>query len=486
MLDKPSYHLADQIVTLLAKQNLYITPIEGTPVSALSDETPYLTNLELNQQKLPSELDKIAEGVIRATMSSKSAGINDHDDVKAHWVDVIKRSLRQNRLLARTVALPIVDEIVERVSAYVDTANEAELDRISLVQYRVADLWSNHMLSSITKNWEGGKGADHPHKLPQIKKVIVDHDSVIELINNDIFRMDDDVELFIRNINLQTLVDIVTDCFSGEWWLTNSKIFSSPLSRKASDCQYNIQTIDLSLVLFLIVRGQFREDTAGEFSKSHAALASIIQTNIKSQTSLKSSDTLVSTWPTVSDFYQPSGLTIIANGTAFDRFIKEGGSVDILFGAALTNDRGMSYKPILDRKEMYEEIFERKIREIKDRDRARTDLNTRLGFSSILTNFINDPDNADVVKSRSAAHTRLQKAIARHKYIKSEEVYLIAIDIVCETLFHDTMVHVILRRINEYSREFPDREIPPREAALVASIRIAAEYLAGMYWVCRT
>lgn len=136
---------SEALAAKITDAGLKLSPVEGTTLHALAS---------LSMPSFWDEMKSATENILETANQFDSADENDHDLIKAHYVKETAEHIRKLTQVTRTVALPLIKEILTGLEQYhIRKAHySAEESAYKIVQVERTALLDNPMLSELVNS----------------------------------------------------------------------------------------------------------------------------------------------------------------------------------------------------------------------------------------------------------------------------------------------------------------------------------------------
>lgn len=475
MITKRTLGAAMSIAERLSDSGRYVSVLEGTVLEDLvkANLNP-MTIMELEKGDLPVDPSKIID-------DSKRVGagdVNEHDLMMDEATKLITESINGNLHLTRNVVIPTTIEIYDRYTKRLETMAIDAGQPVVILPNIYHDLWGMSQLFGLVERFGNAPiniqrvGVSMPMVSAQdlrdmMKTGLTSLDAVIEEW------IDDQGEDFPLDIYKRVFIegDVGIGRATGATHLTDD----GGLTRN-----------DL-LAVFLIANGfenvlpdgltigleQVRSIMSGMREQSGRAVSAEFQRRERD----RSSRNLVFTISTVSWRFGGDGRKMVSvNNDVYLDYLKEGGSVEAIYGAVIAGGN-TGFTSLITDKERHEKIWVRHLALHNQRVSAQVYDNQREAARLAMSEHINEQDEGELHHPKSELHTRVTEILGRIQPVEFTNDLLAIRTVVCQVLFAHTNAMMILDAMDTAEMDNPG--LNPREYALFATIDILARWMAA-------
>lgn len=473
MLQNHVLDSASVLADKLSKNNLQLEAIRETPLAQAIDSSYH-----------PEIANEVHEATLsfREVLMESSAKVNDgamtHDEAISSIVDVVAKTVTNNLQIARTVVNPIVSEIVTSVESRLNETEIGAVNFLSVLPVFYHSIWTSPILEGLVSKY-----FDSPNIDVDAKRIYPDMtpEELRKVVKTGTSRFDTEVESFVDSLGDERLLEIYSTFFK--------KVSAPGDVQEVIKLQYYSKDVNAILVLHLIARRFYNDTPEGvEINlESHREFCSIMleQTGrmmarfLERREKQFAKKDLGIIYPTTTySNDNPSWNIIEVNGDIYNDWLKDGGSPEILFGAAIS-DNERNYTDLLENGEKYINVWAKQARirqnEIKDQQFSLTISAIRQSISKLINR---QAEEEMVVESKAVLHDRLQKELGELSPKSINDLYYACRRVVCRVMFAHTEAEEILCKIDEMGKRYPDIDV--REAALYATIDLVTDWVAQM------
>lgn len=474
MLTKTSISAAQQLSTILAGKGLYLSPLPNTPLEEAVKCSLLHVNVD-SQTPVESRTNtSFADLLVEGSLFTDPTGTCDHDVVLEGSVKVVGESIKFNLDLAKNTVNPMVNNLVEQITKYSDQLKQQIRLPVTIEPYFTKPIISSPVLASMVQNY-----ASIPFVRVQLKSLNVERPvSFRETVMTGASSIDAEIMDFIDSIGGDKVIE--------ELW----NIVFSKSTMNFTDLGQLIEPHYINdnnaVILFLISRryhSDVPEGTDMDLSQWQLYMSSIrsqcgraINAIIKRKNTVNELNVLVAKNNTIVADNNISGF-IVVNGEVWNRWLKSGGTPELLLGAALVT-YSFDYKSLLANKETYERGWANYFSLLKSKQDADT-FSELVKFTKVALNDAKNsiPEDKRMMEENTIK-TYLGQNLANLRPEDFNDLHRTMRRIVCKSFFRYTDAEKILVGIENVTAKHPDMDI--REAALLATIDYVSE------WVCKS
>lgn len=469
------YPLAEK----LAKRGIKITPHPTTPVDQLQQVAHRPVPSRLVDSESASPVDSAESNILQGSMMKDAMGVCRHDVVMEEVADVVADTVRRNLDLARNVINPMVKAVAQETEEYVQAAESVKKTYVSVVPVFYRSIWDTQALGEMVARYD---------ETPVVKVALnlvvpyaADRDSLLDLAKTGARRFDEEVEAFFESLPENFPEETYRMTFGVDRSLTLDDV------AVVSDAISNQHCLDRALLIHLFSRklmqnvpegvpaslDDYRNYMANLISQTGRIINGIMR---RRELAIKQRQ-LVVYWPMGLDRLGGEPINIPVNGDVYKEWLSKGGEPDAIIGAYI-GDQEKGFTALLEKKESYIADWERRSRVLGTTQRLQRFNHAVEGMAQAVTRQINDMDEEQLPVPREVLHQRLKDHLSMLHGNFYDRVYDYARKLVCTVIFPHTMGLKILCAIDNVAKDYPDIEV--REAALLATIEIVAEWVAKL------
>lgn len=472
MLTKSSVTAAYPLAQLLAQGNQLLFCNVESPLSILTRNT--LNGLVVYEGAGEGVSNPpIEEQLITTTsMPTDLDGSSLHDATMDETIKLLTQSVSFVLNHTRNTVLPLIKQVAGDTQKYMDEVAEGSLAPLDVVPYYFKNIWNSPVFQDLVTRYD-----NIPFTHVQLRGGAIEcdcGDDVSQLLLTGAGMFDEEVREFVKSVGADQVKKVWDVLFGGQATSTDV-ILGTRYDR-----------FDMNAIAFLMARRMSMDVPKGinmGLPEWKEYVASIVQAaGIACTLAYRTRDTdmrtnrLIISAP-VGD--NPRG-SIIVVGDVYDRFLKEGGSPEVLFGALYSNEP-RTYSALLQQAEFHCKVWKRvntlnRTNLSFERYRAMVE-----GLRLAVAKVINEMAEDDLPAPRKELHDRLNERLTHVKQKDMEDIYHVSRKAVCRVIFPHTDAEKMLLAIDAASEANP--ELDPREAALIATIEYISQWLASLIQV---
>lgn len=489
MLRTPTLSLFNMI-SLALSNGTAVEAIAGTPLSTLvNSSVPYEVYGVMSGDNATNILDGTLGTILNGAVSSSTQRTHEIDAMSQHTadmqicVDLASQVITRNLLLSRTIVNPKILELTEALQAELKFTI-ADAVKVNIVPYGLSGIWKSDILGSLvstyaTSNYKEAKDLPIHPKWGEF--------DIKELLESGSTRFDTRVAEWVSQGGITALEKVWTDHFAKEYPdMPETRAYNSITAGTIRDGN------DYNLAIFIIANALKNKrpfEVALTDSDYNMRLEQImyfiggtIANIVKEHDASVASGRMIISYPGLNIDQNDGTTNIIVNGDIYHSWLDAGGTPEVILGSYIT-DRNVDATALADKAVTYLDAWNRYIgskRSSQESNKLATVKKTLLRLGSDLIEGIEE----DGGTATSEMYKLLTTKIASLNLYHLQDLHSVARDVICDTLYPNTMVKTILQLIDKYGQDNPQME--PRELALLATADIAVKYVTDMLNVTRT
>jgi len=455
MLKQSSIFAANPVAEFFADRNLRLTPVDNTPLMDLS-VLSYSAVTDLTESEMT--VTEYSSALMAGSMTKDLSGVPQHDITMDELVTVAKGSVTNMLQHAKTVAMPVVNEIYSDadalITSYISTAN-----RHSIQTDFLESIFDNQIfLGFIEKYADVAKRhtSTDSHIYPELTG-----EQLLKMLSTGITRVDADVEKLLAALPDRTLMITYNNSFRG-----------------ILDASIEVSERVSAVITYLLARAfelEVPENTEVDLSVYKLATANIasqagraaFQAVAKRKLANDSRQLLLNI-PHPSTFND----AIVVNGEVYNRWLKDGGTPEILLGMTIRGDRITNYDTLLKLKDELEGAYQRNERlQITAASANKLSLLKDSTYRAMAT-YIRSLDE-DV--NTAVLFTKLRNGLDAIPANENTVPFDYVRKVVCEVFYSHTKSLLILEQIDRICAA--DKTVEPREAATLVVIDVVCDWI---------
>lgn len=478
-----SQKLQDKNISLQAKPATPLAIVVGACYTPIMDDTALFGDTNVQAMDI---LYRIADNTSKPTLNDTPM----HGDYLETAVRTIAKTVQTNLFLARNVVNPAIAAVVEAVEAAQKQAATAMATVLSIVPDQYESIWSSTLLDSMVERYKDTPALSNA-VMPNIHPLLTD-DAIRALLKTGAGRFDKEVEAWVEEIGIETVIDVYRSYFSvnSQSGLDDADTVTPIGYAMGMTPEARRKT----LIIHLLARrlsanvlegiemelNDYRELMAGVIEQSGRGVCRILETRTRNRLQKR----MITRWPQEGAEYMvsyPEAAQIEVNNDLYEEWLERGGRPEILYGSFIT-DRNENPETLLAKGAEYVLAWSRRAALVRSAQRS-DGFNTTLSAlrASITTQINTMSDDHLVEGSRGPLHERLLAALETLSIGQAGQLYECVKSLVCHVMFPHTDARLILDTIDRIGSDNPDLDI--REVALLAAIDILTRWVSQMYTI---
>lgn len=472
MLSQSSIEASWALAEKLAKMGITLRAVDDSPLGVLvniSSAEAYLYGQAQGVDHTPPDIVSL---LMSGSTSKNSLGEVQHDNAMAEAVKMVSRTLEYNLDLARNKVNPLIQEVMTSTQAYMDQSGSSTLSPLNIVPFYLNPVWNSPVLHSLVERYQNLPVTDMPLRSMSIPMP----GNMTEAAMTGAGAFDDEVTAYIASLP--------PDMPAAVW---NAAFSATPVAGLNSLLSINGNGQgDNALLMFLFSRRLFTSDapegvnmSAGEWSAYLSTITSQAGKAVCRFLEKRAMDNkysnLIVTCPIGA---RPTG-DIVVNGEVYDRFLKEGGSPEVIFGGISEQVRG--YRELLDKRDYFCKAWGRIYSLLQSTATSERYNALKEGLALAVAKVINRMSDDESPVPKIVLHERLRERMKHVKQKDMENLYLVSRKAICRVIFPHTDAEKMLLAIDDATRAHPEMEV--REAALLAAIDFLSAWITSLFKV---
>lgn len=467
MISRNSLEGVYPLAKILVKRGIGLEAIEGSAVGALNETTTVITKDGSNDEGAAVELDSKATAEITSVTSGPLPTSHnlEFDSIVENGIKMVLRQLN----IARNEVIPICDRMVAAVSEIMQENTNEQIQKYSVKIDTLPQVFRNGNLLAILEEYKASQIRPQTTVFNFGEMVAED---VIAKLNTGFKATDDDIALWVGEQGTDFFIRVWNDFFN----ITPSSEVGDYFEKLSSDR-------NRSLAVFLIARTLMDNpiETANMNLTEYTNNLSIIR-NLAGYVLYHQLVTL--------DNNINRGMLIIGcqrgvatvNGDVYDKWLREGGDVDVILGYALINDQagnpGVATEFELSEnkdkllKAWYNFVSIAKASALENKYRTLRGTLTST-FLRYLEDEVGNQEGFDGDIARM--YKDFKEALFKTPDEELRDINRAVTKLVCCSRFKNTDAFILLSRIDFYTKENPELEV--REAATLAVIDYVTDWV---------
>lgn len=358
---------AQIIHTQLRDVNKKAVVLPDTPLSALIGTSVAAMQGMPNDEKMNLNDSKITS--MLSTMSAQGVNGNDeHDHSKAELVKMVGNTVRRTIYLARNVALPIIDDVVETLDLELQKVIPATGVALTIQESGIVKLINNSTLTQVVEKYRSGT-AKRDAPTVNVHKTR-DAQGIYDLIKVGYPDFDDTVAKFLLPyLGGDVITKVYHEVFSAD---AKSNIIANLYSQDNQMDQYAKAIITL-LIAAALVKDQDDDInmSAGSYDNAMVTLMRWCGDKIiQGQDQIayrKSTDAVVISYPPSGSegaFLNPQDAVIMVDPDTYAEFLNNGGTPEMIMGSFMV-DRQTKGAQLIAGADSYVSAYNRTVTSLK-------------------------------------------------------------------------------------------------------------------------
>lgn len=466
MLTKSSIGATYPLAEKLAEQGIALSPVNETPLALLvSASTAAAQTFDgVNASDLETQPDFAGSLIAGSQMTDPLQG-NSHDETMATTIKAVGDVIVGNLSIARNVVNPIIKQVAEEVQGHLEQAAGSSLSPLNVVPFFYKRLWDSPLLRELVDRYKETPVVDMQLKGFEITPTA----GYAAALTTGIGRLDAEIADFLAQGAEARLEAVWNNLFS----MKNAYQLQKALNTtylSADDC----------IIAFLFARRL--QDEIPEGIDMDPTAWKLYTSTIQAQAGRavlrvlerRSYDVRTGTLVIDSPLSADACGDILVVGDVYNRWLEEGGTPEVLFGACMSDSR-YGYRDLITQKEELLRVWKNEHTLLQAKAAANRFNELLIGLRAAGTKAINELSDEQIVSDRGALHSSLATFMTHVKPKHLEAIYDISRKLVCRVLFGHTDAEQILYAIDTAAAANPDLDI--REAALLGVVDYTAIWL---------
>lgn len=446
----------------LAERGEQLSVISGTPMGSLLDAC---------WVNMPNGISGEPFMFMKNSTYTPEGGVCEHDATMDEICAEVGPAVLRNINWARTVVAPAIQELHDFIVAFATEEQTRDPSALEIVTDEWADVWSNPTLAQMVSQYEGLPADPILPKIPAISG-IADDEAAATLMRTGISHVDEQIGSLLAS------QDPGLAAYTINSYLGSNVDGNSSIAELNTVGPGNATT---ALKLFLAARNladnrpaEVKMDDAAygeDMAKIVNYLGSRVSTALKDRNTAMDIRRLRASYPDGS----AGSSKIFVDGDVYRKFLEDGGSPEILFGAALT-DQNSDYSTLLSNKEKYLGDWTAKRGwHAAQVEANKADIIRQAAAKGLYQLAANVPEELRVVDvaTLGPAIDAVASAIGQADI---ECLYTLARELVCRVLYPHTDAGKILKLFDEAKQA--DASMTNEEACLIVVVDLLSD------WVC--
>ena len=446
MLQNHTLNSVDMLSCRLRDAGVALQALPGTPLAVLTNES----NCPTQSGGMPFDFApaQILTTVTSATLNpdvTESA----HTIAMADIIQVTSETVKLNLITARNVVSPIINSVHDAVQRALHDADTTAGIALSVQPDGYAAIWDSPVLLSMVDahNEASLEAVPMPQYYPPRTA-----EELRQLLGTGAGRFDADVKEWTDIVGDDFLAAVYRDVF-----LDGGSSDSAVVLTLNRVMMTDFRNRNRSVAILLMARGLKDNIPYLDLLVAQAANNKqlIVEYPMRGQEG---------------NVANAANAVIYVNADIYSQWLNDGGSVEILFGAYIT-DMERGYQQLIDSKAILVDAWTRRVALIRSAAQSnRFGIMRQTLMSQIAAEINNLADDQVVGQQRGPYYELLAKEVDAVILIDMDNLYQTCRRVVCAVMFPHTNAKLVLDSIDAVMAANPELSI--REAALVAVIDI--------------
>lgn len=390
--------------------------------------------------------------------------VDAHHLTLSNFTQMAKGAVERTVHLTKSVALPVIDEIVVGAEARLNEVGAGAGLALNVIADTQSNILLNPTLISAIEPFQSVAGMDtqtvnvHDPRTPE---------QLVELIRVGYDDFDNEIQAWL---GAHLSADIISNIYEKVFSVSSKTTYISNVFGNGPD------SYPEALICFLLARGLTLStdeninmsaadyDIAMALVSNYAAVT--VQCGMLRYKSADKNDRVVMRYPPRGQelsFDRPEQGVIVVNQSSYERFLEQGGTPEVIMGSYLT-DRQTDASRLLENRDQY--ITQYNARVLK----ARSD--SRIRVITSMRRYLEEKVAAEIVATgnsveeqgfwkgvtidQAVAQSILRRCIDNMQLEDLDDMYSTVRDIILDVFFEETDVRKLIQLIDENSKDSPD------------------------------
>lgn len=485
MLKYTSVSATATLAERLAQSGIKVSPMVATPLHGLVQRcySPVVDSPDfVNNSTATDVVYRIAD----TSGAADPSGASLHCGAVGEVVAITKEALQADFYVARNVLSPVILAVVEDVQNYIKQCE----NRYANVLAVVPDIYDNILKSPIFLDMikpYSDASAFNEAAIPAVHETL-SREQVVELLKSGSSRFDEkDLAPWLEEVGLDFVHETYTRYFTGK--TVEGETSPSDMNRQVGELYSNSPLRRRELIVLHLIARRFSRQAPDSVRMAQATYEQMIDTFAQQTGRLlnrvlddrernRRMNRLIVEWPRVAGAEwmssNPELAQIVVNMDLYESWLANGGSPEVLFGAAVT-DRNDDPQVLLENAQTYIQKWEVRHASIKQSARHSLYNNTLIGLRQSIARQINElPDDMVPEGNREPMHNRVGALLNQITIDDVMDLYKTIRALVSGVMFPHTNARLVLETMDSIAKDSPN--LPMREVATVAAFKILARW----------
>lgn len=470
MLTLEALNSTKDLVAYLADKGVTLRPKAGTPIAeAVAATKAYCEPIECL-----TKIDGLPETLYQRdtpTVLADGSEIDPHTDYQEAAASALGLQLASHVAHATTVVLPVIADLYTAIKTAQDHESAAGINSFKIEMITGSALLG---LSEIESKVDEFASISAPQELPFVLdfKPLSDEE-LVALMQIGASTYDDAVGVFISQAGMPAIREVWDTVFGGNpQRVPNYDVFRSD-AKKAEVRNFATFLIASRLMIdkdkLPEVTGEARLSSA----KYPLALRSLIEVSGKALYSLLTRKRQQEKLGKIIE--QVQGKTVFVNKVVYDRYMADGGDIETILGAAISDGPAATVPVIHANQEKYQDAWAYYSAREKTNAASNELLIVRYAINGFIRQYVQKTQDQVIIDNRALILSQLDSWIESIYKPTLADVYTLATRTVCTVLFNHTDADKILCGVTDAMQANPDIS---KEDALNLSV---TDYVASWF-----
>jgi hypothetical protein len=478
MLTREALEAAIPLATVLDDHNVFLAPVENTPLAALVNATrsDVLSNVvRTDGARMQLDLENI---LYMANCKDSVTGLCDHDVEMDRWVEIAAKAVQGHMQFARSTVAAAVGDLAEKTCNTLQALTPSSLLGMEVKVYAFPEpLQSGQLESSVVRF--AAELADEPRL--GMRMPMLGYAELLDLASSGSGSFDKDVQTWLAAKGETFLTSLWEEVFTQKQAALNSAAKSFFTFTEDRECGVDnalaifllsrrlveapIEGVEMPLQQFENLAADFRNQAASRLQRAFAEMDTIVKTS-----------TLVRS---------ATDRVTVVNDKVYRAWIEAGGDNEVLFGNMLQSPVVVTVDNINARAAEFKSSWLRHAALTATVENNRRFSRTKEILEKTFVGQLNEigAEDETVRANLDLTLSRFRDELASAKESDLEDLYGLCLRLVCRSRFPHTNAEEILSGIERIKRENPKIEV--REAAAVAVIEYVAKWVSSQFAITR-
>lgn len=479
MLTQDALEAAIPLSQLAFSKKTTLSAIPNTPLAALMNATCLPEASELAAQIIDGE-QSVDLGLIanRTNSAFPNTDYVEHNEVFDDVVRVAAESLKKQISFAKTVVSPIIQDIVEKTKAALNSGSASKLSHYRVEPYIFPAPIFNASFDSLVQQSAGNNpNFDMP---PLLAFPMLPVEEIAKLVETGASNIDKDVANWIATTGTDFLVSTWRNFFSNEKSMSATNLTLANAFARPAVNSFEPSGYDFAVAVFLIASHLSDEPVAG----SNLGTADL-ESYLKGYREVAARAIIAAM--TEADMASKNGVlvrgrnefTVSVNNHVYTEWLKgEQNCAEALLGILLENRTLIFVDDINGNRDRLCDNWERHVRLVKASEQAEEHVQIRGLFINYFNAYFKGQlaENPEFATQVYASCKNFEMELMKFSSDEMRSLWVPVTKAVCRAAYPASSAEEILLGMEEASKVNPDAD--PRELAAIVVVDMAAKWLA--------